>query len=563
MEYPVAYGDYVLLERLGLGGMSQVDLARKGSDEEFVRFLVIKRIKAERTSDDAFVRMFRDEARITSELHHANIASVYDFGRMGDEYFMALEYVPGVDVRVIVNTLRERGQGVPPSVALRITYDVLQALQYAHTKVDSYGTPMRIVHRDVNPRNIMVSIRGETKLIDFGVARATGRLERTRTDHVKGKFAYMAPEQMSNDDIDGRADLFAVGLTLYELVRGFGPFHGLSQVQIMHRLVGGRIPPLEGPTPGYDGDLLRTVFARSTAMQVKDRYPDAAAFAKDVERLASMSGGLASQADMERFLRYLQPDLAERVQQKMTLFSAPLVDVQRYLNTSEPVVTEEVGGTMSGVRQMTASVGPTVTGTVIAAGGAFAGAMVVVLALFAVLGAAAAYMLWHPADGPPLPMPQPVTSAEPPVVAPPVVAPPVTPPVEATALVTPRDPVIVAQPSVPDKPPAVHTPKEPVVTTAVAVATPPVVVPGTDAPIVAAEVATEAEVADAPPGDIGVVQVASSVRGRAITVDGHATGDVTPKALELPVGVHTIAVDGYAAAQVDVGKNQRKPLVFR
>ncbi|MCA9492659.1 MAG: serine/threonine protein kinase, partial [Myxococcales bacterium] len=194
--YPRPYADYVLLERLGSGGMSEVDLARKVVDQDsFVRFAVIKRIKADRAADASFVRMFRDEARITSELHHEKIGTVYDFGKVGDEYYLALEYVAGIDVRYLINVLRERGQRVPVRVALKVVVDVLDALEYAHTKRDTFGKRMGIVHRDVNPRNVMISIRGEVKLIDFGVAKADNRAEHTVGHSLKGKFAYMAPEQ--------------------------------------------------------------------------------------------------------------------------------------------------------------------------------------------------------------------------------------------------------------------------------------------------------------------------------------------------------------------------------
>jgi len=160
--YPRPYGSYLLLEPLGQGGMSEVELARRSVDASgYLRFLVIKRIHSRHTGDEGFVRMFQDEARINAELQHENIAQVYDFGREGDEWYLAMEYVAGVDLRQLQRALSQAGEGLPASISLRIICDVLDALQYAHHRVDTYGRPMRIVHRDVNPRNIMVSVRGE------------------------------------------------------------------------------------------------------------------------------------------------------------------------------------------------------------------------------------------------------------------------------------------------------------------------------------------------------------------------------------------------------------------
>ena len=323
--HPWRYGNYVILDRLGVGGMSEVDLARQVIEEaSFLRFVVIKRIKASRADDPTFVRMFMDEARITAELHHANIAQVYDFGRIDDEYYLALEYVSGLDVRQLINAARDHGESVPLDITLRIIADVLDGLGYAHTKVDTLGRSMDIVHRDVNPRNIMVSTRGEVKLIDFGVAKATGRLERTSPDHVKGKFAYMAPEQLSADGIDHRADLFAVGLTLHELVTGYGPFHGLNQVQIMHRLMNEAIPALGALQGLSDPGALRAVHARALRHDPDRRYPTAAEFRRDIVRVAGQVGGLASRKRVAAYLDRVRPGLRDDLQQKLATFSGPL-----------------------------------------------------------------------------------------------------------------------------------------------------------------------------------------------------------------------------------------------
>ena len=208
-SYPRAYSGYTLLESIGQGGMSAIDLAQTTvSDAQYVRFVVIKRMHAHLgETDDSYVRMFQDEARISAELQHANIAQVYNFGQFDNEFFMVMEYVPGLDLRELQKELASQGKGIPIQITLKILYDILQALDYAHHRVDTYGQSLNIVHRDVNPRNVMLSIRGEVKLIDFGVAKADNRIDQTVGHTIKGKFAYMAPEQIdpSVGAVDGRA----------------------------------------------------------------------------------------------------------------------------------------------------------------------------------------------------------------------------------------------------------------------------------------------------------------------------------------------------------------------
>ena len=319
---PRRYGDYVLLEPLGKGGMSAVDLARRSVDGAgYVRFLVIKRILRRNTTDPTFVRMFMDEARINAELQHENIAQVYDFGERDGEWYLAMEYVPGVDLRRLQKAVAQQKEGgalLPPRISLRILHDVLSALQYAHNRVDTFGQPMRIVHRDVNPRNIMVSVRGEVKLIDFGVAKADNRQDQTTGQTIKGKFAYMAPEQIESPvPVDGRADLFAVGLCFQELLTGTHPFRHLSEIQIIHRLMSARIEPMPECRLHPDPTAVRQVRDRALAADPSQRYPDARSFQEDLVRLAAPIGGLASRAELGGFFRRSAPEAAGAIAQRL------------------------------------------------------------------------------------------------------------------------------------------------------------------------------------------------------------------------------------------------------
>ena len=317
MDYPRSYGPYTLLERLGRGGMSDVDLARQSVESaSYVRFVVIKRLRSEMTTNPDYVRMFQDEARINAELQHANIAQVYSFGQTDGEYFLAMEYIAGADLREMQKALLTSGRRLPTPIALRIVVDVLSALSYAHSRVDTYGRPMRIVHRDVNPRNIMLSSRGEVKLIDFGVAKADNRIEETVRHTFKGKFAYMAPEQIQEDTpVDQRADLYAIGLVLHELINGSSPFAGLGDIQIMQRVLTGRISGLVHPPDTPDPAPLRAVHQRALKINPEERYQTADEMRLAVIAAAEESGGIASDEALIGFFVAVLPDAVAQRQE--------------------------------------------------------------------------------------------------------------------------------------------------------------------------------------------------------------------------------------------------------
>ncbi len=536
--YPRPWGDYVLLERLGVGGMSEVDLARKRSgDDAFVRFTVIKRIKADKTADESFVRMFKDEARITSQLHHAKIGTVYDFGRVGDEWFLALEYVPGIDLRELVVSLRERGQRVPVRVALRVVVDVLEALDYAHAKKDTFGVRMGIVHRDVNPRNVMVSIRGEVKLIDFGVAKATDRLERTETDHVKGKLAYMAPEQISGSAIDHRADLYAAGLVLHELLSGVSPFHGLNQVQILHRMMSAKPPPMPALSEVPDPAPLAAIVNRALAHAPDDRYPSAGAMAEDLRAFASTLGGLPSNDQLAAFLAGVHPELTPRLQAKMEAYARvdTLAGAGGLVAASLPPTPDASGtlGRATDAESLTATRLGVVGGSLVLVSvvSAFSAALVVALLL---LGG---YVLLRPAPAPAEPAPAvvaPVPAPPPPPGPPP--APPSTPaPVAGAPASPPTAPTGTARPppSRPAPAPEVEPAPDPVPEVVSPLPPPPEPPPPPPPPA---------------PAETGLLSVVSDPKGAPVRVDGVEVGRTPLERHRIPVGAHTIEVPGLTCA---------------
>lgn len=218
------YGRYILLKKLAAGGMAEVFLAcpqeGEGARDERV---VIKRILPNLAADEHFVTMFLNEARIAARLSHPNIVRLFDLGKEGQSYFLAMEFIHGEDLGALIARLNAQGLQLPLPLVLRIVREACLGLHYAHTKVDERGRPLQLIHRDVSPQNIMVSFEGEVKLLDFGIARAANLSSTTQTGEIKGKYAYIAPEQARGTKIDQRCDIFSLGLVLYELLTGRNP----------------------------------------------------------------------------------------------------------------------------------------------------------------------------------------------------------------------------------------------------------------------------------------------------------------------------------------------------
>ena len=342
MNYPSEYGKYILLESIGQGGMSAIDLAQSSvSNAQYVRFLVIKRMHAKFVEDPSFVRMFQDEARINAELQHANIAQVYDFGQVKDEFYIAMEYIPGLDLRELQRALILQDKTIPLRITLKIICEVLEALSYAHNRVDTYGRNMNIVHRDVNPRNVMLSVRGEIKLIDFGVAKSDTKIEQTVNKTLKGKFAYMSPEQFEGAKLDGRSDLFAIGLMLFEMIENRRPFAKLSEVQIMHRILSGRIPQLSGPNDHPQPELIQEIHRKALKTDPNERFENAQQMKEAIIEAAKSIGGIASNQEMASFLRNVIPGKVNTIADRLTQYREEITQNDGFGNDTEPFPDDE------------------------------------------------------------------------------------------------------------------------------------------------------------------------------------------------------------------------------
>jgi serine/threonine protein kinase len=283
---PEKFGRYVLLDRIGAGGMAEVFRAVMPGVEGFQRTFVVKRILAERATSPYFVDMFVQEARINALLHHPNIVQVFDFGNVGGTYFLAMEYVRGRDVSEILRRLRSRDRPCPVGVAVFIAREVAAALAYAHALSGADGTPLHLVHRDVSPSNIICLRAGGVKLLDFGIAKALGEPEVEKTGHglFKGKLSYLAPERVKDQPIDGRSDLFSLGVVLWELLSGQRLFRGKSDLQTLKNVVELEVAAPSTFRPDVSPEL-DAVVMRALARDPEARCPTGKELVEELDRL--------------------------------------------------------------------------------------------------------------------------------------------------------------------------------------------------------------------------------------------------------------------------------------
>jgi serine/threonine protein kinase len=277
------FGRYFLLEKIATGGMAEVHRAVTHGVEGFRRTFVVKRILAENAASPAFIRMFCDEARISALLHHPNIVQVYDFGHVSGSYFLAMEYLLGKDLSSLMRFLRAAKASVPPALAAFIAREAAIGLHHAHTLRGPSGQPLGIVHRDVTPSNIMLLYAGGVKLLDFGIAKVGATTSASSEgEGVKGKFGYLSPEQARGADVDGRADVFALGVTLWEMLAGRRLFAGKNELETLRNVLQRPVPPPSSVRPGIPPALDRIVL-RALERTRERRYQTADELARDCD----------------------------------------------------------------------------------------------------------------------------------------------------------------------------------------------------------------------------------------------------------------------------------------
>lgn len=287
-------GKYRLLAELGRGGMASVYLAISRGIGGVNKLVVLKAVLPELASDPSSLAMFMDEARLAAQLNHPNVVQTYEVGTEGGRYVIVMEYLEGQTLGNVVQAAQKAKRPLELALYLRVLIGALEGLHYAHELAAYDGTPLRLVHRDVSPQNIFVTYRGQVKVLDFGIAKAASSSTHTETGIVKGKLAYMAPEQMVGDKVDARADIYSVGCILWALATGRKLWKDVQDVQIMTRVVNGDIPTPRSVNPECDERLERIVM-KALAPDPERRYQTAQALAEELEHYVESLGRPSSQ----------------------------------------------------------------------------------------------------------------------------------------------------------------------------------------------------------------------------------------------------------------------------
>jgi serine/threonine-protein kinase len=297
-------GRYEIVQRLAEGGMADVLLARTVGIEGFERHVVIKRIRAAQARDIRYVTMFLDEARLAASLHHANVVQVNDIGEEDGEYFFAMEYVHGEDVRRILERVSGEGGSVPLHHVLSIVMGAAAGLHHAHEQIRPDGASLGIVHRDVSPANILIGYDGGVKVVDFGIAKAVHQTEQTQSGVLKGKVAYMSPEQCTNESIDRRSDVFSLGIVLWELLAVHPLFHRENDFLTMSAIVQSDISPLSNLRPDVPAELER-ITMKALARSPADRFATADELRHALEQFADHAGVRTSTTALADYMKQL------------------------------------------------------------------------------------------------------------------------------------------------------------------------------------------------------------------------------------------------------------------
>ncbi len=302
------YGRYRLYDAIAAGGMATVHYGRLHGELGFARTVAIKRLHREYVRDPEFVAMFMDEARLTMRVQHPNVVQTLDVVAADGEILLVMEYVAAVSLWQLLRLAKKRGENVSPSLAAAVAADALRGLHAAHEATDEAGNPLDIVHRDVSPQNVLVGADGSARVLDFGVAKASGRQQTTREGQVKGKFAYMAPEQITNVCVTRQSDVFAASIVLWEALTGVRLFQAESEPALLARVLSAPIPAPSTVARGIDPEL-DCIVLRGLARDLAVRYPSAREMARDLEAHAA----LASASQVAEWVEHLASDeLAER-----------------------------------------------------------------------------------------------------------------------------------------------------------------------------------------------------------------------------------------------------------
>jgi serine/threonine-protein kinase len=452
-QLPHVFGRYLLLKRLSRGGMGEIFLAKLGEIQGFEKLVIIKKILPNLAADEEFIKRFIDEAQVAIKLTHANIAPVSEVGKVDGEYFLAIEYIEGRDLRRMIGRQREERTRLPPDLCLYVGRELASGLAYAHRKTDEQGRALALVHCDISPPNVMISFEGEVKIIDFGIAKSAIRIAGSNPNMGFGKFGYMAPEQLIRGGVvDRRTDVYAAGVVLYELLTGERLYQfpeGADYRQIARMVTQGRIIPPSQRDPRLDSGL-DPIVMRALATTKEDRYQTGEEFRDAIQsKLAQLNPTISGDA-LAHYLRALFKE--EITEEHRLVASMKAVDIAPFRDeltqaTSQHTVTFARASAGVGARIMQ-RIGQSTSGAnrIVTTDEAYRieprrrGLFVAGVIAAMVAGSALALVLLRSSQ--PTPPPPVVAAPEPPKPAPepPAPEPPKPAPIVVTPLPTPPQP---------------------------------------------------------------------------------------------------------------------------
>jgi serine/threonine protein kinase len=321
------FGNYNLLEKVAVGGMAELFKARQRGVHNFEKIVAIKRILPHLSDTDEFVRMFIDEAKLAAQLSHPNIVQIFDLGKASGFYYIAMEYVDGRDLRNLLRKVREYKLPMPEALAATVIMKVAGALDYAHRKRAIDDKELKLVHRDISPQNILISYEGAVKLVDFGIAKAASKSTQTLSGSLKGKLLYMSPEQALGQPLDGRSDIYSLGLVLAELLTGERCFQADSELGVLEKVRLGKVMDVRTLNPGISVEM-GAILEKVLQKDVDRRYASARMLERDLKALLAKHGYEPSEHDLAEYVNTLLKGTREESESLLsTRFAPPLPEL--------------------------------------------------------------------------------------------------------------------------------------------------------------------------------------------------------------------------------------------
>ncbi|MEO6598547.1 MAG: serine/threonine-protein kinase [Polyangiaceae bacterium] len=353
-------GNYELVLRVGRGGMASVWVAReRAQTTDDDRLVAVKVMLNELADENEFIKMFLDEVRLVRSIHHPNVVDVYDVGEHEGMMWMSMEWVEGESLHTVIAEAGKR-RAIPPELAVRIIADAAAGLHAAHELMDLDGSLRGVVHRDISPHNILIGTNGTVKLVDFGVAKALGRIsEATRAGQLKGKFGYMSPEQALGKGVDRRSDIFSLGIVLFELTTSRRLFRGEHDIETLRLVISGAIPKPTFIDPKYPPELERIVL-KALERDVSARYQTAAEFEHDLRAYLKAERLIVPQSGVAGILKRV---LGDRIEQRRRAVRSSLKALSSGAVSTPQLLPNDSAFTPTGKDRITISGISTVTGT--------------------------------------------------------------------------------------------------------------------------------------------------------------------------------------------------------